>query len=898
MTAVAGDLAWITSGELSDKECAERLLQELRARPRPVSATVAAPGSAAVGKSQRGARRREELPEGAVILPAGSAETTTPAEARGYVGECVEWAVEQALAGERASGDDGSPTGVVIAAGAGTGKTRALADALQRQTDKITVDIQKWGLKFKTPYLRQGSNIDIYLPDDRMVADFAALLDERDVPYRIFRGRGAVTTNGEAYCSRAALANKIGEMSEAVAGSICQRRDSQSGTWVKCPHHGRCPFTRQYLDANKDRRGIVRLFTHRALFLPRPTYPPMMLLPGRLVVIDESPQTAAEHKVKLPLARIAARMPANLTPALRALIGEVVMALEQAADPLQLASPADFERLADFFDGLTGCADVRPDMPDTEIAKLVEEADSRRARDVASFWRLLADEAQLARPLQRIVIRRADDEVMVHLFDRRQPRLADDVPVILLDASHNKLVNEKVLGRKLEVARARVPRAMVHIQVEDDMASRSSILGAGRGDKAPAARRQREIEELAEYCAKQGRTGLVGYKRHILALGERHGLGPPGKGQDTAWRKELSARLGYKVAWLGGLRGSNEMEGVDYLVLAGRQEVSVRSLEDQARCLFGDDPEPLALLPEPPNGQRAGYVEAWRGYRMADGRELYGRVSTHLDPRCQALLEGTREREQEQALDRARLVHRDKPAVIISLSSLPLDAEVHALVPRADVLVSREMRMLAKTGGINLLSPSERARLFPGLWRSENTAELELKRRKGGSNPSIIILLRGLTPLMPPKSLIYRRPGQKGSAHRALVPGGWCEAEARERLEGIPGMGRLASVRMEPAPEPPGASHPSTDTIDDATAPDTTTSAAESPSAEAATSTEGSGELVEPFVLPGVSTVVHTPHLVGVFVIGRRVYLIERAEPPARDRTQIGCNNNSHYAAA
>ena len=87
-------------------------------------------------------------------------------------------------------------------------------------------------------------------------------------------------------------------------------------------------------------------------------------------------------------------------------------------------------------------------------------------------------------------------------------------------------------------------------------------------------------------------------------------------------------------------------------------------------------------------------------------------------------------------------------------------------------------------------------------------AAKEWGRSKGVSNPSNNILEHFDTPFPPypawgstslnrdAATLVeYRRPGQRGSAHRAYIPGElWCEFTARAHLEEI--TGPVASLRL------------------------------------------------------------------------------------------------------
>ena len=108
-------------------------------------------------------------------------------------------------------------------------------------------------------------------------------------------------------------------------------------------------------------------------------------------------------------------------------------------------------------------------------------------------------------------------------------------------------------------------------------------------------------------------------------------------------------------------------------------------------------------------------------------------------------------------------------------------------------------------GGVTPHSPSELARLAPDLWPTENAAKDWLRRNKGPPQAEG-------DPLF---GVEYRRPGQRGSAHRATVrlpktPGPPLPERLRRTLEAVVGpvaafrvLGNVLDVATtEPGPEP------------------------------------------------------------------------------------------------
>ena len=96
-------------------------------------------------------------------------------------------------------------------------------------------------------------------------------------------------------------------------------------------------------------------------------------------------------------------------------------------------------------------------------------------------------------------------------------------------------------------------------------------------------------------------------------------------------------------------------------------------------------------------------------------------VDVHADPRCQAILEQIRERESEQAIDRLRLIHRERPARVILLSNVVLDIAVDRLVTWRGLMPVRLAVAAARLDGVLPLAPRWLTARFPDLWGTANS---------------------------------------------------------------------------------------------------------------------------------------------------------------------------------
>jgi hypothetical protein len=171
------------------------------------------------------------------------------------------------------------------------------------------------------------------------------------------------------------------------------------------------------------------------------------------------------------------------------------------------------------------------------------------------------------------------------------------------------------------------------------------------------------------------------YKGRLI----RRGAGPNGKGKPEATARLLEvgdfiekiARA--DVAHFGNLRGSNEFEGHETVIILGRDEPTVRDAERRAMAIWYDTREPIRRI-RPDIKGRFNYRTVTRRYLRRDGSTRPGNVSAHPDPRVQAVVEQGREAEMVQAIDRLRLVHTKKRKTVYILCSIPLDIPVDQFV--------------------------------------------------------------------------------------------------------------------------------------------------------------------------------------------------------------------------
>ena len=262
-----------------------------------------------------------------------------------------------------------------------------------------------------------------------------------------------------------------------------------------------------------------------------------------------------------------------------------------------------------------------------------------------------------------------DSVECVHLAKRQPLTVPDDVPMIFIDADLSPEIL-KLYRPNVRVVEIPAKRLATVYQVTDITNSKSSLL-----DKEDT-RRALSVVSFIKHMATTGKTLAVTIKDFRIAL----------TGEDKDALSKCADYHGAKLAHFGSLRGLNDFEEYDNVVIIGRMEPPVNALERQANGLWWDDNKPISRVSLTINDdgtERGHFFEKLPKVIRYKGQHPHViRTSCHPDPRAQVLLEQIREAETAQAIDRLRLVHKPKgprsPRVFI-LSNIPVDIEVDQL---------------------------------------------------------------------------------------------------------------------------------------------------------------------------------------------------------------------------
>jgi len=646
-----------------------------------------------------------------------------------------------------------------VRAPAGSGKTRAVAEALRAH-----------------PWLIANSVVWLVVPSIDLGKQCQDDLAKLGVNSALIRGRSAPHPVDPArrMCARHLTAEKVGAAGISIQRTLCGDEEGP-----RCPFFAACKHD-GYQSQRQGGNGVY-ILAHNYLGLtsgpaPRPD----------VVVVDEThwnvlvktgtafhPQQLRGYHPKFDWREWGA----TRTQRYHDITCRVADALTASPDVGILrvlrekgVTRDDLVECAGILGALERDADIgiTPTMDDTMIDQHLALLGRGEFVAQRQFFRALAAEIDIPRPQANAVVyepradvtvdgrREVQERVYVHRLQR--PKIAADVPVLLIDGSADLALNRRVWGDRLIDADVTIERHCTVTQISRKVFSRASLTGFLRQHETPtvsnerkqkAAQQRTEVVDFAASVARRyGETLLVTYKKIEEDL-----------------KTELAKRHPntcdhVRLAHFGALRGKNAWSECRAAIILGRQQPPPIAIEAISRALWSMDAEPFAACSE--------YVEQSRRVRLRDHAVHFETVTVHPDPRCQRVLEQIRERETEQALDRLRLIYNGEPKAVYLLSNVVCDVTVDQVISWPDLRSggTRLERAFAAAKGVLPLSPSELARCFPRLWSSSKAAERDLERGRENTPADQIKKLFGNRGYF---SVRYRRPGQRGKGTPAVI---------------------------------------------------------------------------------------------------------------------------------
>lgn len=178
---------------------------------------------------------------------------------------------------------------------------------------------------------------------------------------------------------------------------------------------------------------------------------------------------------------------------------------------------------------------------------------------------------------------------------------------------------------------------------------------------------------------------------------------------------------GAEAAHFGAIRGRNDWEKIDRIMIVGREQPSPAAVERIARAFAAHDDAPFESL----NGKR--YPQVQRGIRKRDGSGHGIMVDYHPNAWADRVLKQIRDAEIVQAVDRIRPIFKDQPIEITLLSPVAIDLTVDQVIDWQHWRKGgRRIEHALKQARVIPLSSREAARLLPDIWGGEKTARDDL----------------------------------------------------------------------------------------------------------------------------------------------------------------------------
>lgn len=179
---------------------------------------------------------------------------------------------------------------------------------------------------------------------------------------------------------------------------------------------------------------------------------------------------------------------------------------------------------------------------------------------------------------------------------------------------------------------------------------------------------------------------------------------------------------GAHAAHFGAIRGRNDWEKIDRIMVIGREQPSPADVERIARAFAAHDDDAFESL----GGKR--YPQAQRGIRKRDGSGHKIAVNFHPNAWADRLLKQIRDAEIVQAVDRIRPIFKDQPIEIILLSPVAVDLTVDQVIAWKDYRKGgTRIERALKQACVIPLSGREAARLLPAIWGAKDTARRDFE---------------------------------------------------------------------------------------------------------------------------------------------------------------------------
>ena len=475
----------------------------------------------------------------------------------------------------------------------------------------------------------------------------------------------AIKGRCESNCSHHIACQFAGERGLSVYGTFCEM-EMDGMPPIRCSDFNKCPYLAQF--ENTGERIIV--LSHEYLKLDFSLLRRMGV--PDLHVIDESIINLVAGTINFQPAMLPVDF-RDLQPGDDAL----ARAIERGwtLEDTKGYRAECYQRMQE--EAMAGARGLHPGM-DVELALArMKAATTTGAAQRWRFFSTLASQWELGKGAEAIRIGtkpvtvdgKIEQQTRVFVsFKRELAGLREGEPVLLLDADGDIDINRALVSARMQEHIVEAARNVRVIQVSTS----SSKTAMGLPEGAASAKLTRMATAI---------RGIPGEKL-VVTYKDAEPLADFGNAA---------------VTHFGGFLGQNQYAGCDTTIILGRNLTPCTAVEDLARAIYLDSPEPLVLP--------GRYVQAQQGYTMNDGSHRGTKVQAHPDSRVNAILDIQRGKQTAQAVDRLRLVNDDKSKLAIILDNTPTPLLVDELVTETGFMTQLAIgKSLSQGGGFAVLN--------------------------------------------------------------------------------------------------------------------------------------------------------------------------------------------------
>ena len=501
-------------------------------------------------------------------------------------------------------------------------------------------------------------------------------------------------TQFEPLCSRSEYVRSLEEAGHSVFRSACQ-----SGEGDSCEHFNACEYLKQFRQqampmAPAHNGNIIRIYQHAQLGLPR-NWLEDEQSPDLLVVDESFLPSLLDTSQSVSAEDLRAHLKAPDAPSIGNLIVDALRDSTPVLGALRAAGVvrSDLDRIQ--IDALNQSQGFDGNSSSTRALQ-----NNKKYRNVSNVIRILRDEWGTTGRDQVERLTYDPQKAGVGICILKKSRIPENVPLLILDATADQSLVEKVVG-PVAFEQIDIEQKAVVTQVYDHTGSNTWW------NDHPE--RVDELVSVLNEWVTCGETPLcVSHKKLADAL---------------LAREDLDDRV--KVLNFGGLRGSNAAETCSVVFITGRNQLPTSAIDQKARGIFWDDDNELKH-----DDPSSDLPRELRGYLLSDryqDQQAGVQVRTFSDPRIEKLHAQEREAETIQAIARLRLVHSPYVKRVFLLGNLPIEMPVDRLVTWDELMPDRLEKELLDKRNLPITAQGV-VKMRPDITDNNDTAKKMLRR--------------------------------------------------------------------------------------------------------------------------------------------------------------------------